>query len=247
MSNIAELITFPFATAESRKNFLLGCLAMFAAFFIPLIPTIIVYGYIAKIVRKVADGEAPSMPAWDDFNEMLIDGLRLYGVKLIISLPLLLIVFAGMGTYFVGSMIVVFQDDPNLMNTLFPIIFLVFGVTMCIALPLGIISTLIAYPAAIHAVMKRRFAAGFEIREWWPILRVNFGGFLLAILITYAVSFLCSMGIQILMFTIILICLLPLVMPAIMFYMLLIPELLVAQAYRDGLLKLSTPIEVIQK
>jgi hypothetical protein len=49
------------------------------------------------------------------------------------------------------------------------------------------------------------------------------------------------------MFTIILICLLPLVMPAIMFYMLLIPELLVAQAYRDGLLKLSTPIEVIQK
>ncbi|MBU4001843.1 MAG: DUF4013 domain-containing protein, partial [Proteobacteria bacterium] len=74
MSNLGEILTFPFNSAESRKNFLLGCLVMLATFFIPLLPSIIAYGYIAKIIRKVAEGEAPSMPAWDDLNEMFIDG-----------------------------------------------------------------------------------------------------------------------------------------------------------------------------
>jgi hypothetical protein len=32
-----------------------------------------------------------------------------------------------------------------------------------------------------------------------------------------------------------------------MFYMVLVPELLAAQAYRDGLLKLTTPIEAAQE
>jgi len=247
MSNIGEMLTFPFANAESRKNFLLGCLVLLAAFFIPLLPSIIAYGYIAKIVRKVAEGEAPSMPAWDDLNEMLVDGLRLYGVKFIISLPVMVIMIAGLGTYWAGMMVVAFQDDSNLINILLPILLLVFGATMCIVFPLGIISAIVSYPASIHAVVKRRFSAGFEFRAWWPILRINLGGFFVAILMTFAISFLYSIGMQILMLTIILICLLPLLMPVVMFYMILVPELLAAQAYREGLLKLATPAEAAQE
>jgi hypothetical protein len=239
MSNIGELLTFPFATAEARKNFLIGCLAMFAGYFIPLLPYIIVYGYVAKIVRKVAEGEAPSMPAWDDFNEMLTDGLRLYGVKLVFSLPVILILFAGMGTYIAGTMVAVFSEDPSIINVLLPILLLVLGTTMCLTIILGMAISFAAYPAAIHAVVKRNFSAGFRFREWWPILRVNVGGFLLAILIAFAISFLYSIGVQILMFTIILLCLLPVLMTFIMFYIILVPELLAAQAYHDGQMKLS--------
>jgi len=239
MSNLGELLTFPFTTAEARKNFLFGCLAMFIGFFIPLLPYIIVYGYVAKIVRKVAEGESPSMPAWDDFNEMFTDGLRLYGVKLVFSLPVILIMFAGLGTYIAGTMVMVFQEDPDIINILLPILLLVLGATMCVTVILGMAISFMAYPASIHAVVKRNFAAGFRFREWWPILRVNVGGFLFAILVAFAISFLYSIGVQILMFTIILLCLLPVLMAFIMFYIILVPELLAAQAYRDGLLKLS--------
>lgn len=239
MSNLGELLTFPFATAEARKNFLLGCLAMFIAYFIPLLPYIIVYGYVAKIVRKVAEGESPSMPAWDDFNEMFTDGLRLYGVKLVFSLPVILIMFAGIGTYIAGIMVMVVQDDPDIVTVLLPILLLVLGTTLCVTVVLGMGISFVAYPASIHAVVKRNFAAGFRFREWWPILRVNVGGFLFAILVAFAISFLYSIGVQILMFTIILLCLLPVLMAFIMFYVILVPELLAAQAYRDGLLKLS--------
>jgi hypothetical protein len=239
MSNLGELLTFPFTTAEARKNFLIGCLAMFIGFFIPLLPYFIVYGYVAKIVRKVAQGESPSMPAWDDFNEMLTDGLRLYGVKLVFSLPVILIMFAGLGIYIAGTMVAVFHEDPAIINVLVPILLLVLGTTMCLTIILGMGISFIAYPASIHAVVKRNFAAGFRFREWWPILRVNVGGFLFAILVAFAISFLYSMGVQILMFTIILLCLLPVLMTVIMFYIILVPELLAAQAYHDGLLKLS--------
>lgn len=247
MSNLGELLTFPFTSAESRKNFLLGCLVMLATFFIPLLPSIIAYGYIAKVIRKVAEGEAPSMPAWDDLNEMFVDGLRLYGVKLVISLPAILIMFTGLGIYWVGMMVMIIQDDTNTMNTLFPILLLILGATMCLVLPLGIVSSIISYPAAIHAVIKRRFTAGFEFRAWWPILRINLGGFFVVILMTFAISFLYSIGMQILIFTIILICLLPLLMPVVMFYMILVPELLAAQAYREGQLKLAAAVDAVQE
>lgn len=244
MSNIGELLTFPFNEAESRKNFLIGCLVMLVSFFIPILPLIFAYGYIARIVRKVVDGETPSMPAWDGIDEILTDGLRLYGVKFIISIPLILVILMGMMAYWVALMTVIIQDDPNTMTVLFPIIFLFLGLMMCIALPLGIATSILAYPASIHAVINRKFAAGFQFSEWWSILRINFGGFLLAILITFAIQFLYSIGVQILVFTIILLCLLPLLLPIVMFYMMLIPELLAAQAYREGLLKLSNQAQV---
>ena len=187
------------------------------------------------------------MPAWNDLNEMFIDGLRLYGVKLVISLPAILIMFTGLGIYWVGMMVMILQDDTNTMNTLFPILLLILGATMCLVLPLGIVSSIISYPAAIHAVIKRRFTAGFEFRAWWPILRINLGGFFVVILMTFAISFLYSIGMQILIFTIILICLLPLLMPVVMFYMILVPELLAAQAYREGQLKLAAAVDAVQE
>lgn len=239
MSNIGELLTFPFNTAEGRKNFLIGCLASMASFFIPILPSILVYGYIARIIRKISAGEAPSMPDWDNLNDMFMDGLRLYGVKLLIGLPLLVILFGGIGFYAIGMIVIGIQDDPNLFGIFLPILLLIFGATMCISFPLGIATAIIGYPASIHAVVRQNFSAGFKFSEWWPILRINIGGFLLAILLTYAISFLYSIGVQILTFTIILICILPLLMPVFVFYMMLAPEVLAAQAYRDGQLKLA--------
>ncbi|MDX9990447.1 MAG: DUF4013 domain-containing protein [Anaerolineales bacterium] len=242
MSNIGELLTFPFETVEARKNFLLGCLLTLAGLFVPVLPHLVVYGYIARMVRKIAEGESPSMPAWDNLNDLFIDGLRLWGVKLVISLPLIVTLLAGMGSYTIGIIFIIIQDDPNLTGVFLPILLLIFGATLCIAFPLGIASVIIAYPAAIHAVARQNFSAGFKFREWGSILRVNFGGFLLATLLTYAISLIYSIVLQILMWTVILICLLPLLVPLVGFYMMLMPEVLAAQAYREGQLKLANPL-----
>lgn len=239
MSNLEEFFTFPFQTAESRKNFLIGCLVMLVGFFIPMLPYIIAYGYVAQIVKQVANGEKPNMPAWDNLEGMFMGGLRLYGVKMIYALPLIVVMLGGMGVAWVGMMAAILSENEQLIATMMPLMMTVVFSMICIAMPLGIVVSLVSYPASIHAVVKEKFFAGFNIKECWPILRANLGGFVIAIVILYVVSFGISFAMQIVMYTIILACLLPLLMPVLMFYMVLVPDLLFAQAYRDGLEKLA--------
>src|SRR5215216_4732192 len=104
MNNIQDTLLFPVRDAESRKQFLIACAILLAAFIIPILPTLILMGYSAKIMRQVIEEKkAPSMPTWQGSNwsEMLIDGLRLYGAQLILMLPILLLM--GFGMLFIMS------------------------------------------------------------------------------------------------------------------------------------------------
>src|SRR5215204_2655018 len=99
MNNMQETLLFPVRDAESRKQFLIACAVMLAAFIIPILPTLILIGYSAKVMRQVIEEKKnPSMPAWQgsDLSEMLTDGLRLYGAQIVLMLPLFLIMGIGM-------------------------------------------------------------------------------------------------------------------------------------------------------
>ena len=94
MNNFQETLLFPVRDAEARKEFLIACLVMLAAFIIPILPTFILMGYSIKIMRQIVDErKKPSMPAWQgmDWTETFIDGLKLYGVQIILMLPLFLL------------------------------------------------------------------------------------------------------------------------------------------------------------
>jgi hypothetical protein len=237
--NVGHYLSYPFIGREAQKNFLVGSLLMLAGFFIPLIPVFIVYGYISRIMKQVIAGEKASMPTWDDWNTLFTDGLRLYGVRIIYALPLMLLLFTVMAIYFGGLFLILLQDEPST-NALFALI-MAFVCIMALMFPLGIVLSMFAYPAGAHTVAKQSFSAGFHVGEWWPILRHNLGGFAMMIGITYVISIAFSILIQVLYITIIFACLLPLIMPAFMFYMILIMEPMAAQAYREGREKAAQP------
>jgi hypothetical protein len=237
--NLGDYLGYPFENGESQKNFLIGWLVMLAGFFIPLLPFIILYGYISQVMEKVLNGERPSMPAWSNWEKLFKDGLRLYGVRMIFTLPSLILIFGMMVLYLGGVFLVFAQDQPSL-ALIAVLVALFFGV-FCLMIPIGIITTVLAYPAGAHAVAKQRFAAGFSFGEWWPILRTNVGSFLLIIGVTWVISFATGILLQLLYITIILACLAPFIMPILMFYMLLVIEPMAAQSYRDGREKLNHP------
>ena len=76
---------------EARRNFLITSLVYFASFIIPILPLIVVMGYTARIMRQVVNGEEPHMTAWDDWESMFKDGLYLFGVRIVYTLPFFLI------------------------------------------------------------------------------------------------------------------------------------------------------------
>lgn len=237
--DIGHYLTYPFKDREAQKSFLIGSLVILAGFIIPILPFFIIYGYLSQIMQRILDGEKASMPAWNNWEKLFKDGLRLYGVRLIFTIPIMILVFGLTILYFGGFFLVMMQDEPS--TSLIAGLVLAFLCLICLLFPLGLVTAILSYPAGAHTLAKQRFSAGFQIGEWWPILRKNLGGFLLVLGIGYVVSFAVTLIVQLLYITLILACLVPILMPAGMFYMLLVFEPMAAQAYREGFAKLNPP------
>jgi len=230
--DINHLLTFPVKDTEARKHFLIGTLITLAGFIIPIVPVIFTTGYMMRIMRQILRGEQPHMVPWDDWSGMLADGAKLFGVRLVFLLPLFLVLCPLMGLGFGLPFILENADRyPDWIVLLFP---LVMGLFFLIFMPLSIVLGVILPVAEIHVADKDEFAAGFRVQEWWPILRANLGGYLLALAITYAITLGLGLIAQFAMFTLVLACLLPFIFPVIGMYTMLVMYTAFTQAYREG-------------
>lgn len=260
MPNLEEFLTFPFKDSQSRKNFILGGLMMWAGTIIPILPHLIAYGYIAKVVKLVAKGEKPTMPAWDKPRNLLINGLRLFVFKLFLTLPFLLALWWESGSYWgwvlfemmFGKKRDIFQFstgneifDPAIVNqifyggmTLLTILFLA-----AILTPTWMIVASMPSPVSTHVVVTEKLSDGFDVKAWWPIFRANPRLFMIVIAAAFVVLYSTSTLSLFIMRLGILVCVLPFLMPILaffIFYVLLLTDLLAAQAYRQGLLTINS-------
>ena len=241
--DLNHLLTFPFKEVEARKQFLTGALVYLAAFVIPIIPVLLATGYMMRIMRPVLKGEQPQMVEWDEWGEMATDGARLFGVRLIFMLPIFLLLCPLFGLSIALPFIIEnASQNADWIAIIFP---LLFGGFFLILMPLSLAISVISPVAEVHVTDKSEFAAAFRVREWWPIFRANWGGFLLALAIAYGIGFALTIVVQFAILTIVLICILPFILPGIAMYVSLVMYTAFAQAYKGGQERLSTELEAI--
>jgi len=239
MNNLQETLLFPIKDAGARKQFLIACLVTLAGFIIPLVPMLILMGYGVRIMRQVIDErKAPSMPEWQgsDWGAMLTDGLRVFGVQIVLMLPLLL--FAGCGFIFAFSGSIGFAASRDQSSQAFApigavLLFIGVGLIVLFAIlsfPYGVIIS----AAVPHAVANNSFAAGFNFKEWFPIFRKGLSSFILSYLFVIVISFVLMFVIQFAMITIILMCVVPFLMIPYAAYVTLMANTIYAQAYVAG-------------
>lgn len=236
--NLNEVLMFPIKDAEARKHLLIGALVALAAFIIPVLPYLAIVGYSALIARQVLRGESPRMIPWEDWSGMLTNGLKLFGVRMIYSLPIILLALPVMLIGFAVPFVAAGMDsrEAEIFFVLFPLIITGF---ICLIIPLSIPLALIIPAAEIHTVDTDNFSAAFQFKDWWGIFRANLSGFIAAFGVYYIASILFAIIMQVLMATVILSCLLIVIMPASTIYMSLVMYAAVATAYRDGKAKLA--------
>jgi len=236
--DLSQILLFPVKDSEARKQFLIGCAVSLAGFIVPIVPYLLLFGYAAQVAKRVLDDESPHMTAWDDWGRLLQDGARMFGVRMVYALPVLILALPMMAAGFAMPFIAdnVNSSEVDAVIAIFVLVMLLFGCLLTVlSLPLGLI-----IPAAeMHAVAKNEFAAGFRFREWWGIFRANLGGFILALVVIYAASMALSIVMQLLIVTIILACLLPFFIPALTTYITLVTYAMYAQAYKVGRDKLA--------
>lgn len=238
--DLKELFMFPVKDEQARKYLLIGALVALASFFIPILPYLVLIGYSVQIARQVLRGETPHMIPWEDWGGMLKDGAKLLGVRLVYSIPILIVASPLM----LGGIAMPFMAESmngSEVDTFIAIFSIIMMGGMCILIPISLPLAVIIPVAEMHVVDNDAFAAGFRFKEWWGILRANLGGFIAAFAIYYVISMVLAIGMQILIATLILACLLFILMPAMTIYLTLIMYTTVAIAYRDGRAKLNEP------
>jgi hypothetical protein len=125
------------------------------------------------------------------------------------------------------------------MERLLPIFMLLMFGGLCLIIPLSIPFALLVPAAEMHVVETDDFAAGFRVREWWPVFRANLSGFVAAFGIYYVAAMGLGIAVQLVAATVVLACLMFILFPFIAIYIVLIMHVTVAQAYRDGKMKLA--------
>jgi len=182
--DFAKPFTFTFEDPRWVQKILLGGLFMIAAVFI--IGAFFVYGYLARLVRNVIAGVAYPLPEWDDLGEYFSEGIRLFCVALIYTLPLIALAFI----FIVPSIVAQSADDEALRNIGGGMAACVW----CVIFPLSLALAIWLPGALLFAVVERRFGAAFEFGQIWAFIKGNVGNYLLAFVVWLVVRMIVPFG-----------------------------------------------------
>ena len=249
-SALKPLLKFPFQGPDWRNRFLIGTALTLAAFFIPLLPMIFVYGYTVAIVRRAIQGQDLELPAWDDWGKLGLDGLRLLVVSLAYTLPGILVLVAGWFLYMVTSIFApLMMSSGGRGNEGLAVlgVLAMFGslAILMLSMALGfllIVLALIPLPAAMaHFVAHDKVAAGFRVREWWPLLRANRMGYFAAWVIVFGLITILNFAVALAYYSVVLCCLIPFLAAPAAFYISVVALALFGQTYRESRALLPEP------
>ena len=235
IADISQVLVFPFEDEAWVKKMAIASLLIFVSF-IPVIPIVFLLGYLAEIIRRIAvDGEAPSLPEWDDLSVYFQDGFRLFGAGALYLIPSSLLLIIGYACMFIPIVIM----ETGSMSDWEGMILMIAGYLagfglMGIGAVLAMITGVILPVAGSHTVVKNDISAAFKFGEIWNILKANWSGFLIAFLIIIGGWVVLYYGSYLLVVTVILCCLYPFVLCFMSTYLALVGSALVADAYRVG-------------
>jgi len=156
---LEDAIKYPWAGERNVETLAIGgVLSLLGVFFVPIL---FVYGYLVRVIRQVASGETDVAPAFDEWEELLVDGLVVFGISLVYVLVPTAVLAAGLFVLLVpvgvgvgvggngGSAVAVFGVLVSLVVTL-----------------LGVVALLAAFylvPAAVAAYARTgRFGSAFS-------------------------------------------------------------------------------------
>ena len=253
MMSLRKVFRFPFREADWLNRFLIGALLSLASYVVPIVPGIFVTGYVLRVMRQTIAGEEPTLPAWEDWDQLAKDGLSILAVSIVYFLPALVTIFGGMALYFAGNffapLAAATSDAPP--ETILGQMFLfTFGsmalllVTNLVGLFFSLLGALALPPALGHFIAQGELRAAFRVRQWWAILKADKGGyFIVWVLMAGLLSFLYLAAIMA-YFTCVLCCLLPFLMAPVSLYVALIGAALFGQTYREGAARVQALAEI---
>ena len=158
----------------------IGAAVQFLVFLI--FPIFLLPGYMLQIMRNVRDGVEPSLPEWDDWGTLLMDGFTIIAAQLVYTLPLwLLMCIAAIATGGAGA-----TGSEDLMAAVGATSMLLIS---CLTILFVVVWVFLAPAIAIQYVREETFASCFRFGEVIAIMRDNLSDIVMITLAFIAAQF----------------------------------------------------------
>jgi len=182
-----QAFTFPQQETDWIKKTLIGAALML----IPVIGGWVVSGYSLDIARRVAVGESPLMPEWDDFGKYLKLGFFGAVVSLVYALPL--IVLGGLFALpFIGAALFADSDGGEALLVIANVVSVCCG---CLILLYGLAMSAVLPAALGRLAVTDEIPPALRVNEVIALVRAQPGPYIItALLSSLAISILASIG-----------------------------------------------------
>ena len=246
--SIQTLFAFPFRDQKWGNKLAIGAGLICASFIIPIIPLLFVFGYAFRLTQNIIRNpeDELGLPDWQDWEKLLEDGIKWFGISVIYLIPLALITCLGFFAYLVPMLGMIISEngggvnlDPTLVGLTLTGGIFIWVIACALSMILILVLGIILPPSLTHAAAKGEFKAAFQFKEWWSIFRANFSGFLIAFVLVSGVSLLSIYVSYALSLTVILIILIPIILSFAGIYITVLSSALFGNAYREGQAKLT--------
>ena len=245
IQSLQDLLAFPFKSRNGKNKILLAGLFGFANYIIPILPTLFLLGYSGLIMQRMIQEKVyPFLPEWNEWNKFFKLGSKIFGASFVYSFPAGCMIVIGYLAMIAPAFLSAFYDSLSARDVghlFFVQIVCAFAGIACFGVGLFLSLILSAFlPVVVaHVAATNSFKAAFHIKDWWKILRVNLGGFFVTLIILGGLYMVLVLAIQLIYMTVILCLLIPFLFSFIFAYLLIIANVLFAQAYREALEKLA--------
>jgi hypothetical protein len=182
--DIGSAFTYMFDDEDWIKKLAIGGVAWLLG--IVIVPFFLLFGYMLQTLKNVRDGQPVPLPEWDDFGTLIVEGLKVFAIALIYSIPALIFYCASFGVQ-IGMQ----QADPDISNVLT-------GVAACVVC-FEIVFLLLAvalFPAGmIRYAQYDTLSAAFQFGEIFRFISANIGNYIIVVLLTMVAQFISIFGI----------------------------------------------------
>lgn len=244
LTSLRTALQFPFQSRDGINRLLVGAALSLGGVVIPILPTLLVHGYIVRVLRQAVNGVEAALPEWNDWGRLLSDGLKSTLIALLYLAPGLVVMVSGYLVYFVGSIGLAFLEGASTRAELSHVLAL-FGLVAVLLVSLFLgwalwLAGLIPLPAALaHFAAEERFVAAFDVPAWWRLINADRWGYLLGWVVTLGLVGVIYTIFTLLYFTIVLCLVASYALAPLGFYLLLVAAVVFGQVYRGAKLRLG--------
>lgn len=151
--------------------------------FIPLILAFaLLNGYLVAIIRLVLDGKLDELPEWDNWGDLLADGLKVVVIQIVYALPIIILGFC----LFIP--ILASAENAEALGGCLGLIL------SCLILLWAIAASIVLPAATAIFAATDDLAAAFRFGEVFALVRDNLSTYLITFIMSWVASFIGSLG-----------------------------------------------------